>query len=892
MNKLLVSILFFFLSITGNSATVNSIYSGSVNLTGTSTTVSLCDSVDLTSSILVFSLSNNSQNVGECLVRGRLTNETTITFNRDASGSTAIINWKVIYFSSGVSVQRGNRTINSATVNQSISAVSSLSNSFVILNMQNNGSAYGDDDGVIAELTSTTNLQFRASAATFDVDWQVVEYDSCVVQPISISLSGATATGSLTAVDVTKTMIIGTHYQSGSVNADDFPRTELTNSTTVTLTRNGTASTITYFGYAVEFTDRTSVQHGSFSLGAGESTKTATITAVQTDRSVAVGTGQYFSQGSTNFNSNDNIGYNWGAIDLDNSTTVSVVRAQSSSAAVIPFQVISFAYNQTIPPSGISDASDPPGPFGNIFLNRIEKGSATIAGGSSSTTISIAPVDRDSSFLVFSVSTISNAIGDGLIQGRFTNDSTLTFARDGNGSDVNINYQILYFREGVYVQHGNNTINSASQNIAINAVDLSKSFVIFSFQNNGSTYGEDDGVVADLTTSTNLQIRGVNALTDDLSWQVIQMEDALVRKINFTHLDGFASLSYDITSLPSGCGIGPVNGLNLNRSFLVSSHTIGGTMNADDLPRILITDTNEVTVTRVGSSSSLEFVGYVVELFDGSVVESGEITISGAAGSNTASLTRTNEISTAYFGTGNVGSQGSSNFTTDDQLGYNWVNFEITDANTFTATRANTAGSITTVVPYQAIEFINFSNPPLPVNLIGFSAEQKTNGNLLRWQTSSELNSESFSLYFTPENEFKTHLVTQPAAGYSNQKIEYQYFHKVNSTSGAYTLQQKDKDGTEKILRKIWVTKFGDPINEPLLFPNPAQDCLRISNINLNNTELLVFDMYGKQWQITVKENSESEVVCDVQNLSNGIYVMVVRSAYTLNSYTFQVLHQ
>lgn len=141
-------------------------------------------------------------------------------------------------------------------------------------------------------------------------------------------------------------MIIGTHYQSGNVNADDFPRTELTNSTTVTLTRNGTASTITYFGYAVEFTDRTSVQHGSFSLGAGESTKTATINAVQTDRSVAVGTGQYFSQGSTNFNSNDNIGYNWGAIDLDNSTTVSVVRAQSSSAAVIPFQVISFAYHQ------------------------------------------------------------------------------------------------------------------------------------------------------------------------------------------------------------------------------------------------------------------------------------------------------------------------------------------------------------------------------------------------------------------------------------------------------------------------------------------------------------------------------------------------------------------
>ena len=204
VNKLLVLTLFFFLCITGNSATVNSIYSGSVNLTGTSTTVSLCDSVDLTSSILVFSLSNNSQNVGECLVRGRLTNETTITFNRDASGSTAIINWKVIYFSSGVSVQRGNRTINSATVNQSISAVSSLSNSFVILNMQNNGSAYGDDDGVIAELTSSTNLQFRASSATFDVDWQVVEYDSCVVQPISISLSGATATGSLTAVDVTK----------------------------------------------------------------------------------------------------------------------------------------------------------------------------------------------------------------------------------------------------------------------------------------------------------------------------------------------------------------------------------------------------------------------------------------------------------------------------------------------------------------------------------------------------------------------------------------------------------------------------------------------------------------------------------------------------------------
>ena len=126
--------------------------------------------------------------------------------------------------------------------------------------MYNNGGTYGSDDGYTAAITSSTNLQFVCNTSGFDVYWQVVEYADCSVQQVASTLTGTSSTGTIsTAVDLTKTMLFTTHSISGNVNADDLPRTELTNSTTLTHTRVGSTNTIVLNTFVVEFTDATDV---------------------------------------------------------------------------------------------------------------------------------------------------------------------------------------------------------------------------------------------------------------------------------------------------------------------------------------------------------------------------------------------------------------------------------------------------------------------------------------------------------------------------------------------------------------------------------------------------------------------------------------------------------
>lgn len=328
---------------------------------------------------------------------------------------------------------------------------------------------------------------------------------------------------------------------------------------------------------------------------------------------------------------------------------------------------------------------------------RKQTGTTTIANGSTVTNVSISGVDMSQSFLVFS-STIDNALPENFqVGGRINNSTTLTFERTGNTGVVTIKWQVFEFEGGVFVQHGSatNIARNTNVNVSINCVDLTKSFVLISARKSGGQFGNDDGITANLTTSTNLQlfITGTaGANMEEAYWQVIEYQAATVKKVTATLNAGSTSTTSTITPAVS----------NLAKAFVVSNHGVSGDVSSDDLPRTELTNTTTVTYTRVGTTETMNFVTYVIEFTDQSTVTRGNQAFAAASVSQNVVIAA--GASSGVFGPGNFGRQGSTSFATDDNPGHNWFTYEITSGTNLQIQRAVGTGS-TANAPWQIVTF-------------------------------------------------------------------------------------------------------------------------------------------------------------------------------------------
>ncbi|HZY78113.1 MAG TPA: T9SS type A sorting domain-containing protein [Cyclobacteriaceae bacterium] len=303
----------------------------------------------MSKSFMVFSTSVDDANPTNALIGGEITNATTLTFTRDGGTTSATIKWQVFEFVSGVSVQHGSTgNVGNATDVTLTSAVN-LSKSFVIATERNDGAQFGNDDSFSANLTTTTNLRLSSPGGSVtSIYWQVVQYDDATVQKISQTLNAGSAFVTATipvAVNVNKTMVISNHTTSGDITSRDLPRTELTNGTTLTFNRAGTGQTMGFVAYVIEFTDQTTVAHGSTSFASTITSTTPAINASLTGSGIII-PGNQARQGTTDFSASDNVGHVWYTAEITKPKEALLQRATASnggnSAGSTTWQIVTF----------------------------------------------------------------------------------------------------------------------------------------------------------------------------------------------------------------------------------------------------------------------------------------------------------------------------------------------------------------------------------------------------------------------------------------------------------------------------------------------------------------------------------------------------------------------
>lgn len=146
-------------------------------------------------------------------------------------------------------------------------------------------------------------------------------------------VDGATsATVSVTGVDLTKAVLLVTYNNSSSDNAAMFINGVITNSTTLTFTRD-TGSRANYFSWQlIEFNNVKSLQSGIFTLGVATS-GTVTISTVTTSKAIV-----FISFTGTS----SNIYYDVVSAELTNATTITFKKGGAGGSNEIAWQVIEF----------------------------------------------------------------------------------------------------------------------------------------------------------------------------------------------------------------------------------------------------------------------------------------------------------------------------------------------------------------------------------------------------------------------------------------------------------------------------------------------------------------------------------------------------------------------
>lgn len=261
-----------------------------------------------------------------------------------------------------------------------------------------------------------------------------VDYLSSVgVQHFSISIAAASTTGTATisAVNTSRAFIVwGGNETTAITIASGHCHIQLTNSTTITATRSGTSGTITVRGCIVDASPGLidSVEYGTVTIAAGNSTGTATISAVNANNTVL-----HFL-GFLNADSTLAPNVQYPRLSYSGTTVTATTNTATVSNTVAGFVVIQFK---------------------GAVLNQNVQSFSTSFNGATSTTQAITSSSLNNSLIFWSGYTSSETTNNHSrsdCRHELTNATTVTLTSSGLALDITSNYFVIEFAAGVLKQ--------------------------------------------------------------------------------------------------------------------------------------------------------------------------------------------------------------------------------------------------------------------------------------------------------------------------------------------------------------------------------------------------------------------------------------------------------
>jgi len=332
-----------------------------------------------------------------------------------------------------------------------------------------------------------------------------------------------------------------------------------------------------------------------------------------------------------------------------------------------------------------------------FYRAAVQSGSTTSTANGVKT-VTITSVDPTKAFLLFSTRHDLNRPVGSEVAGRIASATTLEFNRgtdEASPVTITIEWSVVEYDCGVAVQRGAAVPSAATTNVTIAAVNsVAAAFVTWSKVPNpaDTTWGGNDPLVGELTSTTNLQLRhDVSAPSATVYWQVVEFTDPT--KINVQK--GSTSLTGAATSTTATLG----TAVTTSRSFVLAGarRPDGGVDIGSGMVRATLTDSTTITFDRsVANYNVTEISWQAVELMDGSAVQSGAATLASGAASTTATITAVDLAkTTSFLSTQTNGGQngGRTAYVTDDIIGVACATARVTSTTQLTLTRTNTAAT-------------------------------------------------------------------------------------------------------------------------------------------------------------------------------------------------------
>ncbi|MBI3027268.1 VCBS repeat-containing protein [Candidatus Woesearchaeota archaeon] len=319
------------------SLLVKTVQKGTASLPSTDTSIAVnITEINTSASLLVFNLNENNADPASGLIRGNISNSTTLRFIRSGSGNSVAIQWYVVEFESGVNVQRGTATVTATPHDITISSVN-INKSFPVISWSNGGARYGSDDFARANLTSPTNLRVTSGAASIDnLEWQVIEFTRDVrVQKGDVNFASGDSVvySGISPVDINKSFLIATWTASGNDIDSNMIMAAFVNASNLSFERETTGTTIGLTYYVVEF-NTSIVQSSTVNFTGTNTLKNIVINSVDTSRSIAFLSGSQMAGGSSDFTADDNIGTGFYTANVTSATNLELRRGTDTESAV------------------------------------------------------------------------------------------------------------------------------------------------------------------------------------------------------------------------------------------------------------------------------------------------------------------------------------------------------------------------------------------------------------------------------------------------------------------------------------------------------------------------------------------------------------------------------